>query len=67
LLKRKKRLNIFPPICEHCDALNRFPVTGGSWSLVVFRDNVYAGTLFGKVSGGAIDAVTNRNGEPGFR
>jgi len=53
--------------CEYCDALNSFPVTGGSWSLVVFRNNVYAGTLFGKVSGGAIDAVTNRNGEPGFR
>jgi len=52
---------------EHCDALNSLPVTGGSWSLVVFRNNDYAGTLFGKVSGGAIDAVTNRNGEPGFR
>ena len=53
--------------CEHCDVVSRFPVIGGSWSLVVFRNNVYAGTLFGKVSGGAIDTITNRNGEPGFR
>ncbi len=53
--------------CEPCDALNSFTVTGGSWSLVVFRNKVYAGTLYGKVSGGTIDAVMNRNGEPGFR
>ncbi len=53
--------------CEHCDALSRFPVTGGSWSLVVFRNNVYTGTLFGKISGGAIDAVTANGDEPVFR
>jgi hypothetical protein len=53
--------------CEHCDVVSRFPVIGGSWSLVVFRNNVYAGTLFGKVSGGAIDAVTASGGEPAFR
>lgn len=55
--------------CFHnpCEGNSHFSVTGGSWSLVVFRDNVYAGTLYGKVSGGAIDVVTNRNGEPGFR
>ena len=54
-------------LCEQCEGNSHFSVTGGSWSLVVFRDNVYAGTLYGKVSGGTIDVVTNRNGEPGFR
>jgi hypothetical protein len=54
-------------LCEQCQENNHFSVTSGSWSLVVFRSNVYAGTLYGKVSGGTIDAVTNRNGEPGFR
>ncbi len=54
-------------LCEQCDTNSHFPVTGGSWSLVVFRNDVYVGTLYGKVSGGAIDVVTNRNGEPGFR
>ncbi len=52
---------------KQCESNSHFPVTSGSWSLVVFRNNVYVGTLYGKVSGGAIDAVTNRNGEPGFR
>jgi hypothetical protein len=52
---------------ELCEASSHFPVTGGSWSDVVVRNNVYDGTLYGKVSGGAIDVVTNRNGEPGFR
>lgn len=54
-------------LCEFCKGNSQSSVTGGSWSLVVFRDNLYAGTLYGKVSGGTIDAVTNRNGEPGFR
>jgi len=54
-------------LCEQCEGNSHFSVTGGSWSLVVFRNNVYAGTLYGKVSGGTIDVVTNRNGEPGFR
>ena len=54
-------------LCEQCQGNSHFSVTSGSWSVVVFRNNVYAGTLFGKVSGGTIDVVTNRNGEPGFR
>jgi hypothetical protein len=44
-----------------------FLLIGGSWSLVVFRNDDYAGTLFEKVSGGAIDVVTNGNGESDFR
>jgi hypothetical protein len=43
---------------------NNFIVTGGSWSLVIFRDNAYAGTLYGKVSGGSVLLTTNNNGEP---
>ena len=54
-------------LCEKCGENSHFPVTGGAWSLVIFRENVYVGTLYGKVSGGTIDVVTNRNGEPGFR
>ncbi len=53
--------------CELCDIVSRFPVTGGSWSLVVFRNNDYVGTLFGKVSGGAIDAITASGEEQVFR
>ena len=52
---------------EQNEASIHFPVTSGSWSLVVFRDKVYAGTLYGKVSGGTINVETNRNGEAGFR
>jgi hypothetical protein len=52
---------------EQGAASNQFPVTGGSWSLVVFRNNVYTGTLFGKVTGGAIDAVTANGEKPAFR
>jgi len=48
-------------------ANNQFPVTGGSWSLVVYRNNVYTGTLFGKVSGGAIDAIITNSEESTFR
>ena len=33
---------------------NGFAVTGGDWSLVVMRDNQYAGTLYGKVTNGSI-------------
>jgi len=53
--------------CEHCDIVSRYPVTGGSWSLIVFRNNDYSGTLFGKVSSGAIDAVIASGEGPGFR
>lgn len=31
-----------------------FTVTGGNWSLVVMRENQYAGTLYGKVTSGSI-------------
>lgn len=37
------------------------------WSLVVFRNNDYVGTLFGKVAGGAIDAITASSGEQVYR
>jgi hypothetical protein len=33
---------------------NGFAVTGGDWSLVVIRENQYAGTLYGKVTDGSI-------------
>ncbi len=33
---------------------NGFAVTGGTWSAVVVRDNQYAGTLYGEVTGGSI-------------
>lgn len=33
---------------------NGFAVTGGDWSMVVIRENQYAGTLYGKVTGGSI-------------
>ena len=37
-------------------------VTGGSWSLVVFRENVYAGTLYGEIPSGNVLISTNSNG-----
>lgn len=33
---------------------NGFAVTGGNWSLVVVRDNQYAGTLYGEIKDGSI-------------
>src|SRR5687767_11980638 len=33
---------------------NGFTVTGGNWSLVVMRENQYAGTLYGEVKDGSI-------------
>ena len=42
---------------------NNFIVTGGSWTLVVFRNNEYAGTLFGEVQSGSVNLITDNNGE----
>ncbi len=42
---------------------NNFIVTGGTWSLVVMRDNQYAGTLYGDVQVGSVNLTTNANGE----
>jgi hypothetical protein len=42
---------------------NNFIVTGGSWSLAVFRENVYAGTLYGEVQSGSLNLITNSNGK----
>ena len=42
---------------------NGFGVMGGSWTLVVFRDNRYAGTLYGQVSGGSISLRENGDGK----
>lgn len=42
---------------------NNFIVTGGTWSLVVVRDNQYAGTLYGDVQVGSVNLTTNANGE----
>jgi hypothetical protein len=42
---------------------NSFIITGGSWSLMVIRDNAYLGTVYGKVSGGDVLVSTNSNGE----
>ncbi|HSK71474.1 MAG TPA: hypothetical protein VK892_07255 [Pyrinomonadaceae bacterium] len=37
------------------DPLNRFAVKGGTWSLVVMRENRYAGTLYGKITEGSVE------------
>lgn len=42
---------------------NNFIVSSGSWSLVVFRDNKFAGTLSGQVPSGLIVIGTNADGE----
>jgi len=42
---------------------NNFIVSGGSWSLVIYRDNVYAGTLYGEVQTGSVRLITDGNGE----
>ncbi|MGB7201953.1 MAG: hypothetical protein WBD16_06755 [Pyrinomonadaceae bacterium] len=34
-------------------------ITGGNWSLVVFRDNQYFGTLYGRVETGNIIVITD--------
>ena len=43
--------------------LQGFSVISGNWSLVVIRNNQYAGTLYGEVTGGAITFIENANGE----
>jgi|GEM_PF-1840473 len=40
-----------------------FSVTGGTWSLVIFDQNGYAGTLYGKVSDGSIVLLSDGDGE----
>lgn len=41
---------------------NELIVTGGSWSLVVVRENQYAGTLYGNIQTGSVDLITDENG-----
>ena len=36
-----------------------FIVTGGTWSLVVIRDNQFAGTLYGEVQAGSLSFTEN--------
>ena len=43
---------------------NNFIVTGGTWSLVIFRDGGYYGTVFGTVSRGNVLVLTNSNNDP---
>ncbi len=43
---------------------NSFVVTGGTWSMVVVRENQYAGTLYGDIRSGSLSLVTNNAGEP---
>lgn len=40
-----------------------FIVTGGTWSMVVTQNNVYAGTIYGKVMAGNVQLSTNNNGD----
>ena len=41
---------------------NDLIVTGGSWSLVVVRENQYAGTLYGEVQTGSVNLITDDSG-----
>lgn len=41
-----------------------FIVMGGSWSLVVIRDGVYQGTIYGKVLSGNVLISSNKDGDP---
>jgi hypothetical protein len=45
---------------------NNFIVNGGSWSLVVFRDGAYFGTLYGNVSSGNVFVQESNNSDPGY-
>lgn len=38
-------------------------VKGGSWSLVVFRENQYAGSIYGKVQTGSVNLTENDDGK----
>ncbi len=42
---------------------NGFAVTGGDFSLVVIRENQYAGTLYGKVTNGSIVYPSTNDGK----
>lgn len=39
-------------------------VTGGTWSMVILQNNVYAGTVYGKVMSGSVFVSSNNNGDP---
>lgn len=41
---------------------NGMGITGGTWSLVVYRENGYAGTLYGKVQEGSLNIITDSKG-----
>jgi hypothetical protein len=41
---------------------NNFIVTGGSWSLVVVRNNKYSGTLYGEVQTGSVNLISDDSG-----
>jgi hypothetical protein len=38
-------------------------VTGGAWSVAVFRDGAYVGTVYGEVVSGDIQEIINKKGE----
>lgn len=38
-------------------------VTGGVWSVAVFRDGAYVGTVYGEVMSGDIQEIVNKKGE----
>ena len=42
---------------------NNFIATGGTWSLLVIRDNQLVGTLYGEVRTGSVNIITDNNGE----
>lgn len=42
---------------------NSWIARGGSWSLVVIRDNQYAGTLYGRVISGEVSLLADQNGD----
>lgn len=52
----KYSINTFVP--------NSYVVTGGSWSLIVVRDNRYAGTLHGEILSGDMVLVQGEEVEP---
>ena len=41
---------------------DNFIVTGGSWSLAIFQNGNYLGTVYGKVSSGTVRLATNAQG-----